>query len=119
MESPIMRSDSRIGDVLHTLSDPEEYVRGILGSFIAENFSRDEAVIRIGISGNGKAPRCCIEQGFEDFTFTLGSFQRVIKAHAKRAVFHGESHNRILDDKWKGNSWSSAPMTFAELQAIL
>jgi nicotinic acid phosphoribosyltransferase len=56
-----MRPDSRIEDVLHTLADPEEFVRGILGSFVG--FSKDEAVMRIGISGSGTAPHYCIEQG--------------------------------------------------------
>jgi hypothetical protein len=31
----------------------------------------------------------------------------------------GEANNPILDDQFKGLSWSSAAMTFAEVQAIL
>jgi hypothetical protein len=60
---PSMQSDARIQDVLHTLSNPEDFVRGILGSFINEGFDRDEAVVRIGILGPGAAPHYCIEQG--------------------------------------------------------
>ena len=114
-----MRSNSRIGDVLHTLSDPEEFVRGILGTFIGENFSRDEAVIRIGVSGKGIAPHYCIEQGSDLSHITIGSLQTEVRAYAKSAVFHGQSHNQILDNECKGISWSSATMTFAEVQAIL
>ncbi|WLA39754.1 hypothetical protein QNJ95_44180 [Bradyrhizobium elkanii] len=51
-----------LSDVLHTLSDPEEYVRGIVGSFVAHEFNRDEAVIRIGVSGSGIIPNYYIEE---------------------------------------------------------
>jgi hypothetical protein len=113
-----MRSDSRIEDILHTLADPEEFVRGILGRFIGERFSQDEAVIRIGISGAGIAPHYCIEQGrvvdrIEDGPrFTIGRHQR-------RAIFHGRTHKPILENEFQGLSWSSAAMTFAEVQALL
>src|SRR5262245_18665401 len=108
-----MRSDADIEDVLHTLSDPEDYVRGIVGSFIGEGFNRDEAVVRIGVSGPGVAPHYCIEQGSETSTI------RNIVKHQKRIAFHGRSHKPILEDELKGISWSSAAMTFAEVQNIL
>ena len=111
-----MRSDAHIEDVLHTLSDPEDYVRGIVGSFISEGFNRDEAVIRIGVSGTGVAPHYCIEQGSETSTI-LNSVR--IEGYKKRTAFHGRSHKPILEDEFKGISWSSAAMTFAEVQNIL
>jgi len=63
-----VQSDSHVEDVLHTLADPEEFVRGIVASFIEGRFSRDEAVIRIGVSGAGIAPHYCIEQGWRTTT---------------------------------------------------
>lgn len=112
-----MRSDARIQDILHTLSNPEDFVRGILGNFINEKFDRNEAVVRIGISGTGVAPHYCIEQGSS--TSALPSLGLEINGCAGRAVFHGRSHKPILDDQFKGISWSSSAMTFADVQAIL
>jgi hypothetical protein len=113
-----MRSDARIQDILHTLSNPEDFVRGILGNFINEGFNQDEAVVRIGISGTGAAPHYCIEHGSETFA-PLPGLSLEVNRYGRRAVFHGRSHNPILDDQYKGISWSSAAMTFAEVQAIL
>jgi len=112
-----MRSDARITDIPHTLSDPEDFVRGILASFINEGFNRDEAVVRIGTSGTGAAPHYCIEEGSK--TSTVPGLDREATGLGRRAVFHGRSHNPILDDQFKGVSWSSAAMTFAEVHAIL
>jgi len=118
-----MRPDSRIEDVLPTLKDPEEYVRGILASFIHGQFSQDEAIIRIGVSGGGIAPHYCIEQGRE--TVKLGGQMhpllegKEIEAHLRRAAFDGRTHKPILEDQPKGMGWSSEAMTFAEVQAIL
>lgn len=112
-----MRSDARVQDILHTLSNPEDFVRGILGNFLNEKFDRNEGVIRIGVSGTGVAPHYCIEQGSS--TSTVPSLGLEINRYARRAVFHGRSHKPILDDQFKGISWSSSAMTFAEVQAIL
>ncbi|MCQ4190020.1 hypothetical protein [Methylocystis suflitae] len=118
-----MRSDSRIEDVLPTLKDPEEYVRGIIASFVHGQFPRNEAMIRMGVSGAGIAPHYCIEQGRE--TLELGgqadphSEGKKIEAFLRRVVFDGRTHKQILEDLPKGTGWSSETMTFAEVQAIL
>ncbi len=118
-----MRSDSRIEDVLHTLNHPEKFVCGIVASFIHGRFCSDEAIIRIGVSGNGIAPHYCIEQGRE--TIKLGGqidpslTGKEIVAHLRRAIFNGRTHNPILDDAPKGLSWSSETITFTEVQALL
>ncbi len=117
-----MRSNSRIQDVLPTLNDPEEYVRGIVASFIHGKFSPDEATIRIGVSGDGYAPHYCIEQG--SVTVELSGQEpllvgKKITGYQRRFVFDGRSHKPILGDQPKGMGWSSEAMTFAEVQAIL
>jgi hypothetical protein len=114
----IMRSDARIADVLHTLSNPEDFVRGILCNFINEGFNRDEAVVRIGVSGTGAAPHYCIEHGSET-SAPFPGLSLEANRYGRRAVFHGRSHNPILDDQFPGMSWSSAAMTFVEVQSIL
>lgn len=109
-----MKPDSRLEDVLHTLSDPEEYVRGILASFDICGFNRDEAAIRIGVSGTGVFPNYCIEEGLEQVT--LPRFNISGTCYRRREVFNGRSHRTILDDKFKGTKWSLAPQTFLEVQ---
>lgn len=66
-----MRPDAGIEDVLITLADPEEFVRGILGSFVQEGFDRERALVRIGVSGTGLQPHYCIEEGEGDQTLAL------------------------------------------------
>lgn len=112
-----MRPDSRVEDVLHTLSDPEEYVCGILASFVGCGFNRDEAVIRIGVSGTGAFPNYCIEEGLEPVT--LPRFDISGTCYRRREVFSGRSHRTILEDQFMGRNWSSAPMTFREVQETL
>ena len=112
---PVMQPDSRIEDILHTLSDPVDFVRGIVGSFTGEAFSRSQAITRIGISGKGLAPHYCIEQG-RVIHKVAGS---EIISYERRAIFHGRTHNPILEDQFKGWSWSSAAMTLDEVQALL
>ncbi|MGB8276535.1 MAG: hypothetical protein WCF20_01155 [Methylovirgula sp.] len=112
-----MRPDSHIKDVLHTLSDPEEYVRGILAIFLARKFNRDEATIRVGVSGTGVFPNYCIEEGF--IAITLPSLDRPISCYRRRTVFSGRNHREILEDQFKGESWSLTAMNFIEVQAIL
>jgi hypothetical protein len=119
----VMRPDSRIEDILHTLKDPEEFVRGIVGSFIEGRFNRDEAIVRIGVSGIGVAPHYCIEQG-RKMTELNGQIDPKLKGgeisrYQRRTIFNGRTHNPILEDQFKGNSWSSATMTFAEVQTLL
>ena len=37
----------------------------------------------------------------------------------RRMVFNGRSHREILEDSFWGESWSSAAMSFADVQALL
>jgi hypothetical protein len=110
-----MEQDARIEDVLTTLSNPVDFVRGIVGSFIEGKFDRDQAIVRIGVSGIGVAPHYCIEQG-RTVAKGLGSD---IAAYERRMIFHGRSHKSMLDDQCKGLSWSSSTATFEEVQSLL
>src|SRR5208337_362952 len=106
-----MEPDSRIVDVIHTLADPVEYVRGIVGSFVEYQFDRDTSVVRIGISGRGIIPNYSIETPCEP-----DSADRLKITVSKRHVFNGRSHKEILDDSSIGESWSSEGMKFSEVQ---
>jgi hypothetical protein len=56
-----MEQNSRISDVLHTLADPVEYVRGTVGSFVEYQFDGARSIVRIGTSGRGIVPNYSIE----------------------------------------------------------
>lgn len=109
-----MEADSRVSDVLHTLDDPVEYVRGIAGSFVEYQFDKTTSVVRIGISGRGIVPNYSIETPCEPDPAALIKI-RVSKRH----VFNGRSHKEILDDSFIGESWSSDGMKFSEVQGLL
>jgi hypothetical protein len=113
-----MRPDARIEDVLLTLADPEEYVRGILEALSTRNSIGNEAVVRIGTSGSGVQPYYSIEEGEDAETITMPDGM-MIRRYRHRAVFHGRSHKQILEDEFMGTSWSSVGETFAEVQSIL
>ena len=106
---PQMEPDSLIGDIVHTLADPVEYVRGILGSFVEYQFDKATSLVRIGTSGRGIVPNYSIE--------TPG--ERNSPVFSKRHVFNGRSHKEILEDEFMGESWSSRGMKFSEVQSLL
>ena len=111
-----VRPDARIEDVLPTLADPEDFVRGILGKFHDEKFDRDKAVVRIGISGKRRQPHYSIEESEGTETLPDGTTMR---GYRRRAVFHGRIHKRILNEEAKGISWSSSAATYEEVKSIL
>ena len=120
-----MQPDARIIDVVHSLDDPIEYVRGVVGSFFLYGFDKQKAVVRVGISGKGIIPNYCIEQyGARRFT-TLTTLQAAdtevsVATDIKlRHCFHGRNHKEILDDSFKGEKWSLASMSFTEVQTLL
>jgi len=106
-----------IRDVLRTLNDRENFLRGIIGSFVAGSYDKAQAVVRIGTSGKGYSPNYCIEEGDEVFEGPAG-----IPMHAftKREVFSSRSydHKKILEDDFKGEDWGK-PMKYAEIVELL
>ena len=44
---------------------------------------------------------------------------KITSSVRKRLVFNGQSHREILEESNWGESWSSAAMSFAEVQALL
>jgi len=103
----MMKPDARITDIVGTLADPVEYVRRVLGSFIEHSFDKQRSSMTIGISGTGLYPNYFIQEPSET------------ASARRRTVFNGQSHREILDDSGWGESWSSATMSFAEVQALL
>jgi hypothetical protein len=102
-----MKPDARIADIIETLSDAEEYVRRIVGSSIQHSFDKERSSVTIGISDTGLYPNYFIQEPSET------------APGRRRMVFNGRSHREILEDSFWGESWSSAAVSFAEVQALL
>jgi hypothetical protein len=118
-----LKTDARITDIIAALGNAEDYVRGIVGSFIGQSFDKERSEIRIGISGRGIYPNYSIIEPCEPEEISLelpggGTFTMTTDVR-KRVVFNGQSHREIDDSVSWGESWSSAAMTFAEVQALL
>jgi hypothetical protein len=103
-----MKPDARIADIIETtLSNAEDYVRGIVGSSIQHSFDKERSSVTIGISGTGLYPNYFIQEPSET------------AERRRRRVLNGRSHREILEDSFWGEGWSSAAMSFAEVQALL
>ncbi len=106
-KTPAMKPNARIADIIETLSDAEDYVRGIVGSFTEHSFVKERSSVTIGISGTGLYPNYFIQEPSET------------APGRRRIVFNGRSHREILEDAFWGESWSSTAMSFAEVQSLL
>jgi len=51
-----MKPDVRVADIVESLEDAEEYVRGVVGSFVQHSFDKERSFVTIGISGTGLYP---------------------------------------------------------------
>ena len=120
MSGPIARS-SRISDLIHVLSDPSEYVRGVLGNFVFYRFNPQTSAIWIGVKGTGVAPNYKIEEPSVPFTITVGSRPIYEMPVTPARTFSGRDHREMgeLDDLERHDeAWSTASMSFAELKTL-
>ncbi len=107
MNEPPLGYSATIKDVLHTLRDPVEYVRGVLGNFYACGLSTEQSSVRIGVSGNGIVPNYKIEiQSNYDIYFMCSGMTHKVKSRQWYSMFGGES-------------WSDNYMTFSEVRDLL
>ena len=104
-----------IADVLHTLAQPEEYVRGVLANVFRSELDRDRLVVRIGVTGEGLWPNYKFDYIDTDNTFEL-EFEETFE------IYNGRSHEQITHfgpDDIKGMNWSLNHLGFADVQALL
>ncbi len=113
-----MQSSAHIEDIINTLFDSRKFIVRLLENFSTYGFDRENAVIRIGVSGTGRFPNYCIQEGCGERSVKI-LHEVVLRGYAKREVFHGQSHNSIFQDRFMGSSWSSVEMTFREVRSIL
>ncbi len=97
--------DAIIDDVLPTLNDPQEYVRVVLDNLHKCERDHDSCSVRIGITGEGKAPYYRIDYTDKDGSTGLhGSFAG--KVAGKGMDTHDET-------------WSSRSMNKTEVANLL
>ena len=110
--------DATIADITHLLADAEEYVRRVMENMMSGPYDRDEAVVRIGVSGTGVAPNYKIE-------YPRDQPDLVVMGHTLRSqpaeTHSGRSHKglRHLDDLFRGERWSTRTMSFVDLQNLI
>lgn len=109
-------ADSKVSDIVRTLDDPIEYVRGIIGNFVGEQYNRATDVVRIGVAGIGFAPNYKIES---PSTFDLRGEPRVVW---EARIYHGRNHKEIeafTNNDTRDEHWSTQTMTYDELTALI
>jgi len=114
-------SDSRISDLVDVLSDPVEYVSGIVSNFVSHGHDREASAIRIGVTGRGIFPNYKIEEPGVPMTITVRSCRFDMTMTPAR-TFNGRNHREMmeLDDHERNDkNWSAAKMSFAELEVLL
>ena len=96
-----MKPDARITDIVESLADAENYVRGIVGSSIEHGFDKQRSQIRIGVSGKGVFPNYSIVEPCEPEERVIegqGVSLKITSSVGKRMVFHGQ---RVIEKFWK------------------
>lgn len=114
-------SGSRISDLIHVLSDPIEYMGGVVSNFALYGYDRETSAIRIGVTGMGAFPNYKLEEPSIPVTVTLLSRQFEMTATPAH-TFSGRNHRKMteLDDQERHDeNWSTDTMSFAELEALL
>ena len=116
-----MKPDARIADILGTLAKPVDYVAGIYGSFIQNSFDKERSFVAIGVSGKGVYPNYSIIEPCEprENVIEVRGVSLDFTTDVRRMVFNGQNHQKFLEDSFWGDSWSSASMSFAEVEALL
>jgi hypothetical protein len=102
----LLQPDATITDALPGIIGKEEYVRQIVGNLMECKRAHGNASVRIGITGDGTAPYNRISY-FNDAEKEIAFGAFVGASPFKNSM-------RVSDD-----SWSTASMTFAEVQALL
>ena len=102
----LLQPDATITDALPGITGKEEYVRQIVGNLMECKRAHGNASVRIGITGDGTAPYNRISY------FNEAEKEIAFGAFVGASPF--KNSMRVNDD-----TWSTASMTFAEVQALL
>lgn len=115
-----LQGTETVRDVVATLNDPEDYVRGVFGNMMAFRRRRIEPAVRIGATGEGLMPHYRIEpastgNSLKAMADDIGSFIEHVIA------FNGRNHR---DMNWtafqlQGDNWCRAVMSVDEIRTLL
>jgi hypothetical protein len=120
----MLAKDVTVEQVLPTLLHPEHYLVGVLGNMVLAKREYGDACIRIGITGDGKAPHYRVEPG-ED---RLRALEKAILDNRDDdlaryyVAYLGQGHRRLpwgKEQLLKSDNWSSSRTSIGELQVIL
>ncbi len=99
-----LEPDATIADLVTTLQEPEEYVRVVLGNMHACKQKHKDAIVRIGITGQGRMP-------FHKITYVENGSEKLFGAF--------DGRNAFTDVQIHTDTWSSKSMTYLEVQNLL
>ena len=108
--------DSKVSDIVGTLSNPTEYVRRIIENFVGDKFDRQNAVVRIGVTGAGIVPHYKIEYP------TIIKIAGVDHSMKAARIYHGSSHKEMktfANEDAREEHWSTASMSFGDLTTLI
>lgn len=124
--------DATITVIRGRLSDPDAYLRGVLGNMILCRKRYGTAVVRIGTSGEGRAPHYRVQpaETYVDATmrevFAVGDPEALAREEERTntslyTAYHGKSHEPL---KWgkkelQDVSWSDRWMNIEQVQSLL
>jgi hypothetical protein len=109
-----LRPSDTLSDILDTLKEPSEYVRGVLGNLMTCKKEHGSACVRIGTTGGGISPHYRIEPD--------GAFSRDDWLEEKFwQAYNGRNHKKL---DWgfaelRDQHWSPSSMSFDEVQSLL
>lgn len=112
---------STIRDVRQTLTKAEDYVCGVMRNFAKARKVSDGVVVRIGLTGDGKAPHYRFDDVIAGFSL---SDEPAMPRYGYSEDFNGRSHGPLITaadagDILQERNWSKASMNFEEVQTLL
>jgi hypothetical protein len=117
----MLDQSSTASDLIHTLTDPETWLMGLLSNFVSYDYDTKTSMIRIGTTGRGILTNYIIQEPSNLVTLEIGAVQLQLTVIPHR-TFSGRDHREMaeLDDlEWRGDHWSSKAITFDKAQALL
>jgi hypothetical protein len=119
--TPAISRDAIVQDILTTLKDPEEYLRGALGRLYECCRERGNAVLRIGITGLGKVPHYRVDVPNGRKFSLIGEGE---PAFDYWRAFHGSNHKLLVTEGeepeiLRNEHWSTRVSTCAEVRELL
>jgi len=110
--------DATVAEVLPTLRNPEDYLRGMLENMMLCKREHGGASVRIGTTGLGITPHYRVEPDKDYLDVVLKDGGDISPYFV---AYHGSNHKR-LDwgfDELQTSNWSAKLMTLNEIQVLL